>query len=106
MLDDRMALLAVLKCVALVAWFDEDTLHARILDCRPDVLVKGGNWPVENRRLPRSGWGAAACMPSRSSIKILLLRCWKNSPAIKSRRWPYGAKRRRETARRPVQVRP
>ena len=46
-LADRMALLASLECVALVTWFDEDTPLARILDCRPDVLVKGGDWPVE-----------------------------------------------------------
>ena len=41
------ALLASLECVSLVTWFDEDTPLARILDCRPDVLVKGGDWPVE-----------------------------------------------------------
>lgn len=46
-LDDRMALLAALECVSLVTWFDEDTPIARILDCQPDVLVKGGDWPVE-----------------------------------------------------------
>ena len=46
-LADRMALLASLECVSLVTWFDEDTPLVRILDCRPDVLVKGGDWPVE-----------------------------------------------------------
>lgn len=46
-LDDRMALLAALECVSLVTWFDEDTPLARILDCHPDVLVKGGDWPIE-----------------------------------------------------------
>ena len=46
-LADRMALLASLECVTLVTWFDEDTPLARILDCRPDVLVKGGDWPLE-----------------------------------------------------------
>ncbi len=46
-LADRMALLASLECVSLVTWFDEDTPIQRILDCRPDVLVKGGDWPVE-----------------------------------------------------------
>lgn len=46
-LADRMALLASLAAVSLVTWFDEDTPLARILDCRPDVLVKGGDWPVE-----------------------------------------------------------
>jgi rfaE bifunctional protein nucleotidyltransferase chain/domain len=46
-LDDRMALLASLESVAMVTWFDEDTPLQRILDCRPDVLVKGGDWAVE-----------------------------------------------------------
>lgn len=46
-LADRMALLAALECVSLVTSFDEDTPLARILDCQPDVLVKGGDWPIE-----------------------------------------------------------
>lgn len=46
-LIDRMALLAALECVTLVTWFDENTPLARILDCHPDILVKGGDWPVE-----------------------------------------------------------
>ncbi len=46
-LADRMALLASLECVSLVTWFDEDTPIERIRDCRPDVLVKGGDWAVE-----------------------------------------------------------
>lgn len=46
-LEDRMAVLAALECVSLVTWFDEDTPLLRILDSRPDVLVKGGDWPVD-----------------------------------------------------------
>ena len=46
-LADRLAVMAALDCVALVTWFDEDTPLQRILDCRPDVLVKGGDWPVD-----------------------------------------------------------
>ena len=46
-LEDRLAVMASLGCVALVTWFDEDTPIERIRDCRPDVLVKGGDWPVE-----------------------------------------------------------
>ncbi len=46
-LADRMAVLAALECASLVTWFDEDTPLRRILDVRPDVLVKGGDWPVE-----------------------------------------------------------
>ncbi|MBP9714473.1 MAG: D-glycero-beta-D-manno-heptose 1-phosphate adenylyltransferase [Sterolibacterium sp.] len=46
-LEDRMALLAALACVDLVTWFDEDTPIERVLAARPDVLVKGGDWPVD-----------------------------------------------------------
>jgi rfaE bifunctional protein nucleotidyltransferase chain/domain len=46
-LPDRMALLASLECVSLVTSFDEDTPLQRILECRPDVLVKGGDWSVD-----------------------------------------------------------
>ena len=43
-LADRMAVIAALEAVSLVTWFDEDTPIARILECRPDRLVKGGDW--------------------------------------------------------------
>ena len=46
-LDDRLAVMASLACVSLVTWFDEDTPLQRILECRPEILVKGGDWPVE-----------------------------------------------------------
>ena len=44
---DRLAVMAALGCVDMVTWFDEDTPLQRILDCRPDVLVKGGDWAPE-----------------------------------------------------------
>lgn len=43
-LEDRLAVLAALESVSLVTWFEEDTPLARILECRPDHLVKGGDW--------------------------------------------------------------
>lgn len=43
-LTDRMAVIAALACVDLVTSFDEDTPLAAILACRPDILVKGGDW--------------------------------------------------------------
>jgi rfaE bifunctional protein nucleotidyltransferase chain/domain len=46
-LEDRAAVLAALQAVDLVTWFDEDTPLALILACRPDVLVKGGDWKPE-----------------------------------------------------------
>ncbi len=59
-LEDRMALLAALECVSLVTWFDEDTPLQRILECRPDILVKGGDWTTDkivgaNEVLARDG---------------------------------------------------
>ena len=46
-LEDRLAVVAALESVSLVTWFEEDTPLSLILICRPDVLVKGGDWPVE-----------------------------------------------------------
>jgi D-glycero-beta-D-manno-heptose 1-phosphate adenylyltransferase len=46
-LEDRMAVISALQCIDLVTWFEEDTPLDRILDARPDVLVKGGDWPIE-----------------------------------------------------------
>lgn len=46
-LEDRAALVAALASVDAVTWFDEDTPEALIAACRPEVLVKGGDWPVE-----------------------------------------------------------
>ena len=58
-LADRLAVMAALECVSLVTWFDEDTPIERILECRPDVLVKGGDWPVEKivGNTEVAGWG-------------------------------------------------
>ena len=46
-LADRLAVVAALESVSLVTWFDDDTPQALIERCMPDVLVKGGDWPVE-----------------------------------------------------------
>ena len=46
-LEDRLAVVASLESVDLVTWFETDTPLAVILACRPDVLIKGGDWPVE-----------------------------------------------------------
>ena len=59
-LEDRMALIAALEAVDAVTWFDEDTPAALIEALRPEVLVKGGDWPAEKivgaaRTLARGG---------------------------------------------------
>lgn len=46
-LEDRLAVVAALESVSLVTWFEEDTPMERILACRPDHLVKGGDWSVD-----------------------------------------------------------
>ena len=46
-LADRLALVAALEPVSAVTWFEEDTPAALIDAARPDVLVKGGDWPAE-----------------------------------------------------------
>jgi rfaE bifunctional protein nucleotidyltransferase chain/domain len=46
-LADRMALLAALQSVDAVIPFDSDTPAQLIELVKPDVLVKGGDWPVE-----------------------------------------------------------
>ncbi len=46
-LEDRLALVAALESVSAVTWFDADTPAALIETLRPELLVKGGDWPVE-----------------------------------------------------------
>jgi D-glycero-beta-D-manno-heptose 1-phosphate adenylyltransferase len=43
-LDDRMAVLAALAAVDLIVPFDADTPRELIIACRPDILVKGGDY--------------------------------------------------------------
>jgi rfaE bifunctional protein nucleotidyltransferase chain/domain len=44
--EDRMAVLAALESVALVASFDEDTALESVLLARPDIYVKGGDYDM------------------------------------------------------------
>lgn len=46
-LADRMAVMAALEFVDLVTWFDADTPLELIEAIAPEVLVKGGDWPVD-----------------------------------------------------------
>ncbi|MBU0689016.1 MAG: D-glycero-beta-D-manno-heptose 1-phosphate adenylyltransferase [Gammaproteobacteria bacterium] len=58
---DRMAVLAALESVSLVVQFDEDTPLDLILACKPDKLVKGGDWTPENivGATEVQGWGGS-----------------------------------------------
>jgi rfaE bifunctional protein nucleotidyltransferase chain/domain len=46
--EDRMALLAALESVTLVAPFDEDTALETVLLARPDIYVKGGDYDMRS----------------------------------------------------------
>lgn len=46
-LEDRMAVVAALSMVDAVTWFDDDTPESLIVASTPQVLVKGGDWPIE-----------------------------------------------------------
>ncbi len=58
-LEDRMAVLAALDSVDGVVGFDDDTPLALIRLIHPDILVKGGDWPVDAMVGSRDvlGWG-------------------------------------------------
>jgi rfaE bifunctional protein nucleotidyltransferase chain/domain len=45
--DSRARVLAALGCVDQVVLFEEDTPQELIIALMPEVLVKGGDWPVE-----------------------------------------------------------
>ena len=46
-LEDRMAVLASLECVDMAISFGEDTPFNLISIILPKILVKGGDWPVD-----------------------------------------------------------
>jgi rfaE bifunctional protein nucleotidyltransferase chain/domain len=63
---DRAMMLAALAAVDLVTWFDEDTPLELLRELRPDWLVKGGDYDMEQlaeTRLVRSWGGEARAIP-------------------------------------------
>lgn len=46
-LKERAEMLLALSCVDFTTWFDEDTPYEAVRTLKPDVLVKGGDWPIE-----------------------------------------------------------
>lgn len=81
-LEDRLALVAALESVSAVTWFDEDTPLALIEAIRPEVLVKGGDWPVEKivgakETLARGGRVASIPFRHERSSTALLERIRK-----------------------------
>jgi D-glycero-beta-D-manno-heptose 1-phosphate adenylyltransferase len=60
-LADRAAVVAALESVSLVTWFDQETPLELIRLVKPEVLVKGGDWAVENivGAAEVRGWGGS-----------------------------------------------
>jgi rfaE bifunctional protein nucleotidyltransferase chain/domain len=78
-LEDRMGVLAALESVSLVVAFDEDTPLALVLQCRPDVIVKGGDYTIATTvgAAEVIGWGgrfAAIPFVAGRSTSALLAR--------------------------------
>jgi rfaE bifunctional protein nucleotidyltransferase chain/domain len=66
--EDRTRLVRALGCVDLAVLFDEDTPERLIREVRPQVLVKGGDWPVERivgREFVESLGGRVRSVPLR-----------------------------------------
>ncbi len=84
-LADRLAVVAALESTTLVTWFQGDTPLDLIVAIRPDVLVKGGDWPVDEIVGSREvrGWGGAVhSIPFRfqRSTSDLLERIRRSAP--------------------------
>ncbi len=75
--DDRAFLLASLAVVDYVSIFEEDTPQALIEKLQPDILVKGGDYQIDNivgKRVVESRGGRVLTIPltpNRSTSDIL-----------------------------------
>jgi D-glycero-beta-D-manno-heptose 1-phosphate adenylyltransferase len=76
-LDDRVAVLAALESVSLVVAFDEDTPLVMVLECHPDIIVKGGDYTAANTVGASEvlGWGgrfeALPLLAGRSTTQLV-----------------------------------
>jgi len=74
---DRAEILASFECVDYVTLFDEETPHALIAAVVPNVLVKGGDWPLDQivgRDIVEAHGGLVTTIPvieGRSTTDIL-----------------------------------
>ena len=58
--EERREVVSALACVDFVTSFDDETPETIIEDLSPDVLVKGGDWPIDRivgRETVESGGG-------------------------------------------------
>jgi rfaE bifunctional protein nucleotidyltransferase chain/domain len=76
-LEDRLAVIAALESVSLAVAFDQDTPLALVLACRPDIIVKGGDYSIETTvgAAEVIGWGgrfeAIPLLPGRSTSQLV-----------------------------------
>jgi rfaE bifunctional protein nucleotidyltransferase chain/domain len=92
-LADRMALVAALESVDAVTCFDEDTPARLIEALRPEVLVKGGDWPVE--RIV----GAAAVLARGGAVHAIPFEHQRSTTALLARAAALAKGAARKTAR-------
>lgn len=74
--DERIELLSALACVDLAVLFSEDTPDRLIREVLPEVLVKGGDWPVEKiagREFVESTGGRVLSIPLRAGFSTTRL---------------------------------
>jgi len=74
---DRAKVLSALACVDFVLIFHEDTPYNLIKAIKPNILVKGGDWPVEKivgKDVVRQNQGqvlSLSLLPGYSTTKII-----------------------------------
>ena len=73
---DRAEILAGLECVDYVVAFEEDTPISVIETLKPDVLVKGADWPIDRivgREVVEASGGRVATIPYVEGISTSAL---------------------------------
>ena len=73
---ERVELLEALACVDLAVIFEDDTPEWLIREVAPDVLTKGGDWPIERivgREFVESRGGRVVSMPLREGLSTSTL---------------------------------
>jgi len=78
-LRERLKVMAALACTDLVTWFDDETPVALLRELRPELLVKGGDYPVTGV----VGWDI---VPEwQGEVKVLGLTPGQSTSAIEKR---------------------
>jgi D-beta-D-heptose 7-phosphate kinase/D-beta-D-heptose 1-phosphate adenosyltransferase len=75
-LDDRMAVLAGLAAVDWVVPFDDETPAALVEQLKPDVLVKGGDWQVDQIA------GADWVLGNGGEVRVLQFKPGRSTTAL------------------------